>query len=650
MSTLPRATVAVDPTAAAPAGGANLVCLMAPCASSADFIPRLYGSAAALVAAHGYCEGAEYAAMHIAGTGFPVLFCGLPINTAGAVSRSTTHENTGGSVPSVVAGSGGFLAEHDGIVRVVTGGTIGTSQIKLELSLDNGKSFKAIRLGTSSSFTLPDVNGTVSFAAGDLVTGDTVLRWHGSGPLADVADVADVRTELASRQFRFRDALLCGDLATDTEAGSVVTQIDAYATENDRDVGIACSVFDRLPQASMTRTTWRMTGSPTLTFAEVGGTGDTITRSTGSWIADGAVDGDTFTVTGAVAAAGANNFTAAIDSLAATIITLGSQDVEAEAIAGCTVTGSPTLTFAATTITRNRGSWLADGFRVGSVFTVDGTASNDYTKTATVVTDTVLTFASGGVSESIRSDAVTIVAGETKAAWMQRLDDEFASVDSQERIMLGAGRATFPSPYSGWHRRVPSSWLDTVRCYQHDLHVASWRKDFGSIGGASLEDANGDVVEWDDRADGEAGSAARFTTLRTWANGPQGVFVALSLTRAGDGQLASLRPNQTVINAVCNTVRIATENAIGRSVPLNADGTATADFLKVLAAEVNAALELEILQSRGEGARASACTWTPNALDVYNVPEPTTNGTVDLVLNGITHTFDTRVQVRANGQ
>ena len=96
-------------------------------------------------------------------------------------------------------------------------------------------------------------------------------------------------------------------------------------------------------------------------------------------------------------------------------------------------------------------------------------------------------------------------------------------------------------------------------------------------------------------------------------------------------------------------MQFATENAIGRSVPLNADGTATASFLKVLAAEVNAALELEILQSRGEGPRASSCVWTPNSADIYNVPEPTTNGTVRLVLNGITHSFATRVQVIANG-
>jgi hypothetical protein len=653
MATLPSASVAVDPTASAPAGGANLLALWAPVATDPDMIPRLYGSADAIVDAHGYSEGVEYAAMHIAATGFPVLFSGMPINTAGAVSRTSTHGNTGTSVPSVVAGGDGFLAEHDGIVRVVKGGTIGTSQIKLELSLDGGKSFLAVRLGTATSFTLPNVNGTVSFAAGTLVDGDEVLEWHGSGPLPATSDLATVRTELASRSFRFRDALLCGDLPNSAAADAVVAQANAYATSNKRHVGVACSVPDRLPQAAMSRVTVRMTGAPALTFAEVGATGDTITRATGSWLADGFVVGDTITITGS----GSNNITAVIASLSATVITLGSEDLAAEVTSAATIVGSPTLTFAEVggtgdTITRSRGSWLTDGFRAGDLIDVTGTASNNVTNgVVATVTATVLTL--GGTdlaAESIASSGVTLTAGETKAQWMTRVDDAFASVDAQPRIALGAGRGTFPSPYSGWHRRVPSTWIAAARAYQHDIHVAEWRKDLGSIGGLSLEDANGDPVEWDDRADGGAGSDARFTTLRTWANGPEGAFVALSLTRAGDGQLASLRPNQTVINTVCNTVQLATENAIGRSVPLNADGTATSDFLKVLAAEVNAALELEILQSRGEGPRASSCVWTPNAADIYNVPEPTTNGTVRLVLNGITHTFATRVQVIANGQ
>lgn len=654
MATLPRARVSVDPTAAAPGGGTDLVCILAPCATQPDMKPRLLGSATAVAELHGYSEGVEYAAMHLAGTAKPFLFVAMPIGTAGAVSRSTGHGNTGSCVVSVAAGSDGILAEHDGVLRVVSGGTVGTDQIKLELSLDGGRTFQPIRLGTANSLAVPDVNATLTFGAGTLVAEDVVLEWHGSSPLISTSDLATVRSELASRQFRFRSALVCGDLPNAAAASAVVTQANSYATANDRHIYIRASTPDRLPVARMAQTTWRMTGNPTLTFAEVGGTGDTVTRDTGSWTADGAVVGDTVTFAGTAG----NNVTGVIASLSATVITFGTTDLAAEVISaasGVTAVGGPTITFAEVgatgdTITRSRGSWLVDGFRVGLPLDVDGSASNDFDDAAvTGVTATVLTLNTQDlVAESIRSGLVTITAGESKAEWMSRLDDEFANVDGQPRLDLSAGRGAFPSPYSGWARRVPAGWLASVREYQHDLHVATWRKDIGPLG-ADLFDADNELVEWDERVDGGAGLAARFTTLRTWANGPRGAFVSMSLTRAGDGQLASLTHNEAVICNACNTVQLATENVIGRTLILNEDGTATKDSLAVIAAEVNAQLELELLSSRGEGPRASRAVWTPNPADVYNVPEPLMTGTLDLLLNGTVHSVSTQVRIRTNG-
>src|SRR5690606_22591951 len=297
---------------------------------------------AAIVADHGYCEGAEYAAMHIAATGLPVLFVSMEIGTLGAVSRFTQHENTGDSVVTVTAGSDGVLAEHDGVLQVVAGGTIGTSQIKLNLSLDGGRTFQPIRLGTATSYVIPNVNVTVSFAAGALVTGDRIAEWHGSAPRITPADIADVRAEWAAGSRTFRSALLCGDLPNAAAATSFVTQLNAYATENDRHIYGRASVGDRLPQAFMSKPVARMTGNPTLTFAEVGATADTITRATGSWLADGFVVGDTITITGTAS----NNLSAIIVAVTATVITLGSEDLAAEVTAAATIVGYPTLAFA----------------------------------------------------------------------------------------------------------------------------------------------------------------------------------------------------------------------------------------------------------------------------------------------------------------
>lgn len=72
--------------------------------------------------------------------------------------------------------------------------------------------------------------------------------------------------------------------------------------------------------------------------------------------------------------------------------------------------GGPSVTFAAAghTITRSYGSWLSDQFAVGQIVLVSGTASNNGTLTAiTVLTDTVMTFASGLVNETATAAVIT---------------------------------------------------------------------------------------------------------------------------------------------------------------------------------------------------------------------------------------------------
>lgn len=650
MATLPSANTAVQDTAAAVASGLDTIALWSPCAVSADGVPRLFGSAAAIYAQHGYCEGVEYAALHAARTRKPILFSGLPIATPGAVGRVNTGGNTGTSVASVAAGSSGVLAEHEGRVTVRTGGTVGTSQIVLGVSLDGGTTVRRVRLGTATSYALPFVGVTLSLTAGGtLVAGDTIITWFGSAPKSDAAGWATARAALAAQLRGCRTVLLCGDLDTATEAQALVDEMNSYETANERFTLVRASVLDRAPLAELGAPAYRMTGAPTITFAEVGDTGDTITRGdAGSFIADGFAVGDLITVTGSTG----NNITAALAGVAASVLTLGADDlVEEGPVSGVTIVGHEALVFdaAADTVTRSRGSWLDDGFRVGDSVTVVGSDSNDATYTVAAVTDAVLDLGDGLVNETIRADAVTVTAGQTKAAWMAAIDAEFASIDAQPRIDLSAGRGRVMSPFSYWARRTPAGWFASCREYQHDLHVATWRKSDGPVG-ASLLDSNGNLVEWDDRVDGGAGCAARFTTLRTWANGPGGAFVAMSLTRAADASLLSQTHNAAVVNLACMTVQLATENVVGRSLTLNADGTATREALNTIATEVNAALGLALLTSRGEGPRASSAIWTPSSTDVLNVAEAVLTGVLDLNLNGTIHSVDTRVRVVSGGQ
>lgn len=77
-----------------------------------------------------------------------------------------------------------------------------------------------------------------------------------------------------------------------------------------------------------------MTGNPDLTFAEVDATGDTITRSAGSWLDDGFLEGMTIMVSGSTS----NNITGVIVELTDTVITLDDTDLADEGpVSNCRV-------------------------------------------------------------------------------------------------------------------------------------------------------------------------------------------------------------------------------------------------------------------------------------------------------------------------
>jgi hypothetical protein len=314
-------------------------------------------------------------------------------------------------------------------------------------------------------------------------------------------------------------------------------------------------------------------------------------------------------------------------------------------VGGVTMTGSEGLTFAATTITRSVGSWLSDGFVVGDSITVTGTASNNFTKTITALTATVLTFASGGAAEVIGSALVAVTKGETMAAYVALMDSGFATVDAQKRIDLGLGRGRVLSPITAWMFRRPVQWAASLREYQHDLQIPNWRKSDGPmLGWDLLDNAGNNVVEYDERTNGGA-LAARFTCFRTYGNGPNGAFIALSLTRMTEGSLLSRTHNVAVANLACTVAQAETENAIGQVLQLNADGTGTDASLGKIEERVNSALQINLLQAKSEGPRASSAVWRASKTDVLSVPGASLTGVLDLRINGTLEQIATTVRI-----
>jgi len=654
----PSASTSVDAQANAAGAGDGYVAVITPVKTLDDGVPRLYASGKAALAAHGYSPGIAYGALHATRTKRPFLVVPIPIATAGASSAVADHSATGTSTVTISDGADGTLETCRAIMIVSTGGTRGTAGIVLLLSLDGGATFKTIRLGTATTYAVPDLGFTINFGAGTLVAGD-YYTWTTTAPLWDSTGLALARTGLAAKQYPVRTWFVDGVLDA-TAAGLVATQAANYASSNNRFVMARGTTYDK-PLGVLAQTRNWMSGSPTVTFAEVGGTGDTITRSAGSFASDGFTSGDTIVVAGAVAAGGANNVTGVPATIAALVLTMNATDLENEGpISGVTIYATPTLTFgdngaSPDTITRNRGSWIDEGFAVGDSFTIAGTSSNDGTYTITALTATVLSVATGSfAAEVIGAYGVTLAADE--ATWALEAAAQsaaFAAVNSTDgRLSLGFGRRRIACPLTSWAFRRSPAWAASLQEYRRDLdiHNATWWRKLGPLDGWFTIAANSTRhvsadVEHDERTDGGA-LAGRFTCFATLDNST-GIYIAKDLTRASDDSTLLLPNNAQIVNVVCTIVQAETTRIIGGSAILNTDGTIDPIQAVDIEEAVNGALKRSLLKQHvaGRGPRVSAVRWTASRDDDLRGAGATMTGVCELNLRGTISSVSTSVKV-----
>ena len=640
MSSLPSASTRVQNNAGQAAVGTDLLALWGVCASSADGVPRLYSSTQAMLDAHGYCEAAEYAAIHMDDTDKPVLFVPLPISTAGALGRQNSV-HTGTSKITVAASAGGIMAEGDAIVKVTRGGTVGTDQILLSLSLDGGTSYLPVRLGTATSYAIPRLGVTITFGAGTLETDDTVLEFTTSAPLFDAAGLLLGKAGMVAQQRATRTGLVVGDVPTLALGQAIQDVADDYETANERYTLMKFQARDpRSARSSALRVA--MVGTPELTFAEVGGTGDTITRDAGSWVTDGFTVGDYIRVTGTLS----NNVSGKITAVTATVLTLDTTDLAPEVIedAAVRVTAEPSLVFAGSgpyTLTRNRGSWVSDGFVVGDEVTSDGVTF----LTVTALSATVLTTSDSVSAATLGLVTAEIYAEESDAAWVADIESDFAAIDGDRRVDIGAGRLTKLSPITGYTMRRPVQWADTATAYQRDVSRTTWEKAKGPLLGWGIDG------EHDERVDGGL-LEGKFTCARTWGNGPEGAFIAKSLARDTDGSVLGMTHNSCVANLVQTVVQRATEDFVGATLVLNPpDTNGKRTMTRVSIARLEAKVNGELLRNRpssvpGEDPRWSSAKWTASTDDDLGIADATLNGSCELNLNGTIVHVATVVGVR----
>ncbi len=191
-------------------------------------VPATFGRVTDLSAAFGRGALVEAAAYYITNTGRPALVVranAAVVGTAGAI----THTGTGTSVVTVSPTVDEPADDLEIVIKVVTGGTVGTAGISFQISPDGGYNYlPPEQLGVLTEITT--IAG-IAFAVGvgTMVAGD-LYYCRTTGPNYDSGALTAALAGLGSSSIQWEQVVLVGPLATTAMAGNVETWIAGLRT------------------------------------------------------------------------------------------------------------------------------------------------------------------------------------------------------------------------------------------------------------------------------------------------------------------------------------------------------------------------------------------------------------------------------------
>lgn len=198
---------------------------------------------------NGYGMGPEAAALTCRNGG-TALFIRVPVNAtgtatavqgpyapaAGKIDGTTTAAGTSACVVTVTLdGTIGAFDEYYVILKVVKAGTVGSTGIQFQLSLDHGRTYGPIlSLGTATTWVIPNTGITLNFTSATLVAGE-VYRFATRGPtwtdgaVQSALTVAQMSQYAAAGGWGSTHIVGCPATSpTDGVAGSDATTIGGY--------------------------------------------------------------------------------------------------------------------------------------------------------------------------------------------------------------------------------------------------------------------------------------------------------------------------------------------------------------------------------------------------------------------------------------
>lgn len=190
-------------------GQQNIIVVVGDTSAGTPNVPYQSPIPSNFVTQFGYGAAVQLAALLAARTGKSVGL--VKTQTTGGYTAGTNTgiiHNAGFTSTSTVSVSGAPIDDYYGKITVVTGGTIGTGPIVLNVSLDYGRTvYQVVNLGTANSYIIPNTNLTISFGAGTLVAGDT-FSWISFAPSPDNVGIAAAICSLIGKGYDIEDILV----------------------------------------------------------------------------------------------------------------------------------------------------------------------------------------------------------------------------------------------------------------------------------------------------------------------------------------------------------------------------------------------------------------------------------------------------------
>ena len=192
------------------------------CESGTAATMYTYSSVNDMYAAHGEGPAPEHAASELAEAGGPIRLMRIAESAAGSIGAFTQS----GGGPAVSDNSSAPLDSYELVIKIITGGALGTAE--MQYSLDDGRNYSAtLTIPAGGSWSVPGTGIALTFAAGTYVVDETYSA-DTVNPIFTTTELAACATAISASDDQFSFIVLAGRIATAAAAQTLIAALDTH--------------------------------------------------------------------------------------------------------------------------------------------------------------------------------------------------------------------------------------------------------------------------------------------------------------------------------------------------------------------------------------------------------------------------------------